>query len=194
MPCLVGQALEDLDALSGVGLGGVRGPGAGVAVGLQFQADGEVVGVARVAFLLAAHLRLGADQVLDVVAVFVGQHVRLRELAGRSEPVGEHVVEAEVDVDLVVGGAVERADAGVGLAAAGVDGLPEDHRVGGPVDLLEARGKRVLPVILDRVDVERVAALQLLQLVRRAALLLDVAVVGGAGVTVTAELADPEAA
>ena len=78
-------------------------------------------GVARVALLLAAHLRLGAEQVLDVVAVLVGQHVRLGELALGAELVGELLVEGQVDVDLVVGRAVERADAGVGLAAAGVD-------------------------------------------------------------------------
>jgi hypothetical protein len=69
------------------GLRGVLGPDAGVAVGLQFQQHRELVLVGRVALHLPPHVGLGAEQVLHVVAVLVGQHVRLRELALRAEPV-----------------------------------------------------------------------------------------------------------
>ncbi len=48
----------------------------------------SVVGVARVALLLAGDLGVGAEQVLHVVAVLVGQHVRLGELALGAELVG----------------------------------------------------------------------------------------------------------
>ena len=114
------------------GLGGVLGPDAGVAVGLQLQPHRERVGVVRVALLLAAHLGLGAEQVLHVVAVLVGQHVRLGELARRRRTGWQQlVVERQVDVDQVVLRAVERTDAGVGLAAAGVDRLAEEDGLGG---------------------------------------------------------------
>ena len=56
-----------------------------------------------------------------MVAVLVGDHVRRGELALGAEAAGQLVVERQVDVDLAVGGAVERPDTGVGLAAAGVD-------------------------------------------------------------------------
>ena len=77
------------------------GPHAGVAVGLQLEPY-------RVALrtLLGLHLAHGAEQVLDVVAVLVGEHVGLDEAAARAaELLLEDVVEERgVEVDgLVVG-------------------------------------------------------------------------------------------
>ena len=100
---LVGQVLDE------AGLDRVRGPDAGVAVGLQLQPHRA----GRLPLAVSAHLLIGAQQVLDVVPVLVGDHVRLGErAAARAEAGAQVVVERQVDVDLLVGRAVERADGG----------------------------------------------------------------------------------
>ncbi len=60
-----------------------------------------------------------AGERLHVVAVLVRDHVRLGEVAGRLEALGELAEEAEVEVDLAVERAVERPGAGGAGAAAG---------------------------------------------------------------------------
>ena len=146
-------------------LGGVLGPGAGVAVGLQFQhhrvAGWRCPGRAAARGAPAPRCRAGPAR---------GGRTRgpARTAAANSplgaEPVGQLVVEGQVDVDLVVGRAVERPDAGVGRAAAGVDAPGRRRRSSaGLVLLAEALRQRGLPVGLDRVDVERVAAVELLE-------------------------------
>ncbi len=105
----------------------------GEAVGLQFQRNRVLVPVGRVALHLVPDPRLDAEHVLDVVAVLMCQHVRLRELALSAEPVGELVPEGHVDVDQLVQWAVERADPAVGRAAAGGHSLLEEDGVGVPV-------------------------------------------------------------
>ncbi|BCB78540.1 hypothetical protein Pflav_049500 [Phytohabitans flavus] len=112
-----------------------------------------------------------------MVSVLVGQHVRLRELARRAELVGELLVEGQVDVHVVVRRAVERPHARVGRAAPGAYRLAEDHRVGLLVRLPEPLGECRLPVRLDRVDVERVAAVELVERVLGRALLFECGVV-----------------
>ena len=52
------------------------------------------------------------EQVLDVVAHLVRDHVRLREVAGRAEPAIEITEERQVQVHLRVRRAVERPDRG----------------------------------------------------------------------------------
>ncbi len=42
------------------------------------------------------------------MAVFVGDHIGLRELAGRAEAVGQLVEERQVEIDALVAGAIER--------------------------------------------------------------------------------------
>ncbi len=100
----------------------VPGPHAGVAVGLELEAHGVGLGA-----LLGADLAHGAEQVLDVVAVLVAEDVGLDEVAALAaelalEDVGE---EGRVEVDLLIGRAVEGSDLRGGLAAAGVDAAAE---------------------------------------------------------------------
>src|SRR5262249_56320842 len=59
----------------------------------------------------------------------VRQDVSLGELPGRAEAVTQLVVEAKVDVDLVVAGTVERPAGGLGEAARGIDAVAEQHQV-----------------------------------------------------------------
>ena len=94
-------------------------PHAGVAVGLQLGPHRPAVGSLRAAGLQVA------EQILHVVPVLVGDHVRLGERAAlRAEPVVQLLVEAEVDVDLLVDRAVERADVGRRGAAPGSRSSP----------------------------------------------------------------------
>ena len=80
----------------------------GVAVGLQLEPHRARLRALRV---LAPDAPVGAEQVLDVMAVLVGDDVGLGERpAARAEARAQLAVEAEVDVDRLVARAVERAD------------------------------------------------------------------------------------
>src|SRR5581483_1301980 len=123
----------------------VRSPDPGEAVRLELALHGG----ARRALPVVADLVEDAEQVLDVVAVLVREDVGLRERArARSEARAQLVEEAEVDVDLLVDGAVERPDVGRRLAAAARGRTGEEHRLRRRV-----AGKRAAPVGLDAVDV-----------------------------------------
>ena len=113
-----------------------------------------------------------------MVPVLVRDHVGLRERAAlRAEARAELVEEPEVDVDVLVGGAVERAHRRGGEAAAALHGLREEARAGGHV-LAAAARERVRPVALDRVDVaDDPAVLALVGVGARAAVLGELAVV-----------------
>src|SRR5207237_9313234 len=87
---------------------GVR-PETGVAVGLELEPDGQLIRLAGIALLLAAHTFLGPQQVLDVMAELVRDHVRLGEVTGCMEPAPELPEESEIEVHLVIHGAVEGA-------------------------------------------------------------------------------------
>ena len=105
-------------------------PDAGVAVGLQFHQHLQPVAVGLAgARLRGAHFVGGAEHGLHVVADLVREHVGLGEVAGCLEARLELPIEREVDVDLLVGGAVERARARTGPAAARLDGVGEQHQL-----------------------------------------------------------------
>ena len=79
-----------------------------------------------------------------MVAVLVCHHVRLGKLAAlRAELIGERVVEAQVDVHLAIGRAIEGAHCGRGVAARGRDLAVEQDGVGPLVSINRAR-----PVLL----------------------------------------------
>ena len=94
-----------------------------------------------------------AEQVLDVVAVLVGDDVRLGERpALRAEARAQLVEEAQVDVDVLIGRAIEGPHGRGGSAAAALHGVGEEARARRDV-VAAAAGERVRPVALDRVDV-----------------------------------------
>lgn len=97
-------------------LGGVR-PNAGKAISLEFQADGQVVAGTWIGAHRLANLALDAEQALDVMADLVRQYVGLGEISGRTETAFEFLVEAEIDVDLLVGGTIEGSGSRPGQAA-----------------------------------------------------------------------------
>ena len=119
---------------------GVMGPEARVAVGLEFQPDGELVGLGPAQPLLqVAHLPGRAQQVLDVVADLVGHHVGPGEVAAGAHAPGKVVEERRVDEYPLVRRAVERPHGRLGEAASGLHGSVEQHELRLPVGAAHLR-------------------------------------------------------
>ena len=97
------------------------GVDAGEAVRLQLEAHRKLVGSVRVALLQAVYLVGNAEQVLHVVADLVRDDISAREIAARPQLRFHLLVESEVDVELLVGRAVERAHRRFREAAARID-------------------------------------------------------------------------
>ena len=147
------QAFVNISGVEEVAL--LRGvsPDAGEAVGLQFKADGKLVGGLRVLLLGRAHFALDAQQFLHVMSDFVGQDVGFGEFSGRAEALLQFVVEAQIDVNLLVLGAVERAGGGLGHAAGGIDGVAKQDQLGVAVGHA-LRRKNLAPGVLGVVQDE----------------------------------------
>lgn len=132
-------------------IAGVRGvgPDTGQAVGLQLDSHRTCVSAGRVRLIGRRDAPIDAEQLLDVVAEFVTYDVGLRKPAQPGMP-REHVEEANVEVNPVVSGAVERT--GVLLkATAGVDTRGEDRKSRRPVR--HAGGAELaIPEVLDIVE------------------------------------------
>ncbi|PAV67299.1 hypothetical protein WR25_26828 [Diploscapter pachys] len=93
-----GQALFQIARLHAAAV--LRCPDASVAIGLQLEADrGGIALPFRTAALDLLHLVRRAEQVLDVMAKFVGDHVILREVTLGAEAIGQFVEEAGVEID-----------------------------------------------------------------------------------------------
>ena len=105
-------------------------PDAGEAVGLQFDADRHGVRLA-LAHALAhlVELRQNSGDVLHMVADLVRQHIGLRKVALGAELARQLVIEAQVDIDLLVARTVERPGGGAGKAAGRADlAVEQDQR------------------------------------------------------------------
>ena len=84
-------------------LGGEMRPHAGEAVGLQFDPHRHLVGLGLAhALPHLIELRQDADQVLDMMADLVGDHIGLREVAGGAELPVELLEEGGVEIDLAI--------------------------------------------------------------------------------------------
>src|SRR5690606_25228618 len=124
------------------------GPDAGEAVGLQLEAYRELVVVALVQLpARLVHLLHCAQEVLDVLADLVRDHVGLGEIPARAEALAQHLVEAEIDVDGFVRGTVEGAGRGAPHAARGGRRAGVEDELPRPVARSRAREHR-LPCVL----------------------------------------------
>ena len=87
----------------------VHRPDSGVVVGLKFQPDADRV---RLGFADFSHLLMSlperAEKVLDMMTDLMGDHVSVGQVAVRSDLPLHRGEEAEVDIDALVGGTVER--------------------------------------------------------------------------------------
>ena len=86
---------------------GVKGPDPGIAVGLQFGPHRVAVG----ALLRSARSHvpmpprsIAPSQVLDVMAIFMGDDIGAGEVAGRAEAAAQLVEEGQVQIDVLVAG------------------------------------------------------------------------------------------
>src|SRR5262245_58263864 len=102
----------------------VMGPYPGKAVGLQLDADLELIGFASVHTLLRLlHLWQDSEQVLHMVADLVSNHVGLRELAALASDVAaaetllDILKERGVEIDLLIVRAIEWTHGGRGKPA-----------------------------------------------------------------------------
>src|SRR4051794_27705370 len=138
---------------------GLRGPDAGEAVGLQLDFHLEMIGVRLAhALLLLLHLGKDAELVLHVMADLVRHHIGLCELAGArarvaaAEAALEIAEEGRIEINLLVGRAVERAHRGLRHAALiGARRAGEHHQRRGAV-ALAALLEHVLPDDLGRAE------------------------------------------
>src|SRR3954465_15933041 len=121
-------------------------PHARIAVGLQLEPDRERVTLRRVALHQALHTLALPEHVLHVVSDLVGDHVRLREVSGRSEAPGQLPVEAQIDVNALVGRTVEGSHLRAGFAAAGSRLVPEEHELRLPVPV-DPRAPELLRIV-----------------------------------------------
>src|SRR5262249_23813326 len=96
----------------------VVSPKAGQEVGLQFQADRKPV-VFRLASPGALSMNLFGDsqQVLHVMADFMSNDIGLGKLARGTVAVLELLEETEIEINLAIPGAEERAHGGIRQAA-----------------------------------------------------------------------------
>ena len=106
------------------------GPNPGIAIGLKLEPHGQRIGLARVLRLQTADLVGYPSQFLDVVAVFVGDHVIAGEFAARAQFAVHLVEEIGVEVDPLIGRAIERPHRTLRGAAARLAGLAEEHQLG----------------------------------------------------------------
>ncbi len=106
----------------------VVAPYARKAIGLKLDAHRRLVGL-RLAHLLAhlVEFRQDAQKILDMVAHFMRQNIGLREIARSAKAIGKLLVEAEVDIKLMVAGTVERAGSSRSIAAGRTDLIGKQH-------------------------------------------------------------------
>ncbi len=109
----------------------VIAPHAGEAIGLQLLQHRQPVALGLPGALTPGlHLLGHAEQRLQMVADLVGDDVGLGEVAGGAELLVEFAEEPEVDVELLIGRAVEGADRRRVGAARRLHGVVEQHQGG----------------------------------------------------------------
>ena len=129
------DGLHQVAVLDGIEIGAlIVGPDAGVEVGLELDADAHPV---RVGLVHPRHLLMGlaqgAEEVLHVVAHLMGDDIRIGEVAVGPELLPHGGEEAQVDVQFLVAGAVERAHGGLSRAASRGGGAGIENQGGGAV-------------------------------------------------------------
>ena len=107
------------------------GPDTGEKIGLQLQANRQVirVGLAR-PFLFRVDSITDAQQFLHMMAHLVGDDVGLGKVARCAQPAFHRFVKTQVDVDPLIRRTVEGADCGALYAARRLDPVAEQHQLG----------------------------------------------------------------
>ena len=125
------EAGGDIGVVNDLALLSAVRPYACEAVRLKFEIDGERVSLGGILTGKVLNFLFDSENILHVVPEFVGDNVGLREVRIAAAEAAEFIPEAEVDVDLPVGGAVKRAGLGLGHAAAGLRVVAKEHKLCG---------------------------------------------------------------
>ena len=125
------QAFLDIARFEDLALAiGEAGPDAGEAVRLKLESHGEGIGFALAgAALTRLDLAHNAEQVLHVMADFVGNHIGLSKIPGGFETVMEFTKESEVDINFLVVAAIEGSSGGLRKTAGRLDLAAEEHEL-----------------------------------------------------------------
>ncbi len=109
----------------------LRGPDAGVTIGLEFELYRRAIALDFAPALLDLRdLIRRAEQILDMMAEFVRDHIILREITLRAEAVGEFVEEGRVEINALVARAVERSHRALCSPAAGATAAAIEDELG----------------------------------------------------------------
>jgi hypothetical protein len=127
-------------------------PDTGVTVGLQFHAHRQLVRPRRIATLRLSHLRVGSRERLHMMSDLMREDVGLREVPWCAKALLQLAVEAEVDVDPLVGRAIERTGGRLREATSGLHCVGEQDQAGAPVAGAEQSGPDVLAVVQNERD------------------------------------------
>ena len=138
------QSLFDVTRLQQVPVAGrVMAPDPGETIGLELEPHRDGVGLGGTSPAARLFDAVGdAEQVLDVMAHFVRDHIGLGEVAGCAEPLLQFPKETQVDVDLAVVGAIERPHGGRSEAAGRLHGTGEEYERRFPVLAPSGRATR----------------------------------------------------
>lgn len=150
------EGFIDVAGLEQAALTGGMSPDAGKAVGLEFHEDAELILRTRVALLSGANLAFDAKDGLQVVTEFVGDDISLSKVARGAKLAAEFVVKVEVNINALVGRAVEGAHGAFGSAASATDEAAEEDKpgfaVGHALLFRKKLGPGILRVVEDEAD------------------------------------------
>ena len=111
------QSLIDVADIEKPARLGIMSPYAGQTVGLKLEPNRQTVSVCFVdPSPNLVDLRQDPQEVLHVMAYFMRDHISLGKITGRVELGPKLPIEAEINIDLVVCGAVKRTGGGTGKA------------------------------------------------------------------------------
>jgi hypothetical protein len=124
------QSLFDVAPLKQVPLPRAVTPNAGEAVRLKFQTHGKGIGALGVRSLCLAHLASDAEEILYVMSDLMSENVGLRKITGSTEAAAQFLEKREVNVDVLVAGAVEGPSGRFSEPASGVHSIAKENEPG----------------------------------------------------------------
>ena len=111
------HARGDISIVNDLPLRCTVSPDTGETVGLQLQIDRERISLRRILTGEALYLLFDSEKILDVMTQFMSDDVSLGKICIAAAETSELIPETQVDVDLPVRGAIERASLRLGNAA-----------------------------------------------------------------------------
>ena len=123
------QASLDIGVVNDLTLLGTVRPDAGETVRLQFEIDGERISLGWILAGQVLNLLFDSEDILDVVAEFVRDDVSLGKVGIAAAEASEFIPEAQVDVDLLIRRAIERAGLRLGGTATGLCVVAKEHKL-----------------------------------------------------------------